>query len=179
MSTFLVLTVIADDKPGIVEKLANTISNAGGNWLESRMAQMAGKFAGILKVAVETENQASLMQALTTLQGSGINVFAEETTTAANDQTSTPTNIVVNVVANDRPGIVSEVSATLAKNHVNVLELTSYCESAEMSAVPTFRAQAIVELSATVEQDSLIDSLEALSDDLMVEISSATESAST
>ena len=175
MSTFLVLTVIADDKPGIVEKLANTISNAGGNWLESRMAQMAGKFAGILKVAVETENQPTLMQALTALQGSGINVFAEETATTADDQTSASVNIVVNVVANDRPGIVSEVSATLAKNHVNVLELTSYCESAEMSAVPTFRAQAIVELPATVEQDSLIDSLEALSDDLMVEISSTTE----
>lgn len=47
MSTFLVLTVIADDKPGIVEQLAATITEHGGNWLESRMAQMAGKFAGI------------------------------------------------------------------------------------------------------------------------------------
>ena len=174
MSTFLVLTVIADDKPGIVEQLASTISAAGGNWLESRMAQMAGKFAGILKVAVEAESQQALTQALTALQSSGITVTAETTATVTHSEI---TSLVVNVVANDRPGIVSEVSSTLAKIHVNVLELTSYCESAEMSAVPTFRAQAIVELPSSLDQDTLIDSLEALSDDLIVEINTATDAA--
>ena len=38
MTNFLVLTVIADDKPGIVEQLSAVIARHGGNWLESRMA---------------------------------------------------------------------------------------------------------------------------------------------
>lgn len=177
MSKFLILTVMAEDKPGVVEQLASTISTAGGNWLESRMAQMAGKFAGILRVEVPVNQSAELIQSLTQLQSSGISVFSE-VTTVATAITSSSDPVVVNVVANDRAGIVSEVSATLARLHINVLELTSYCESAEMSAVPTFRAQAIVELPANIEQDSLIDALEALSDDLMVEISDASEAIS-
>ena len=61
MANFLVLTVIADDKPGIVEQLSATIARNGGNWLESRMAHMAGKFAGILRVAIPAEQSNSLI----------------------------------------------------------------------------------------------------------------------
>ena len=56
MTNFLVLTVISDDKPGVVETLAKTITEHGGNWLECRMSHLAGKFAGILRVSVEIEN---------------------------------------------------------------------------------------------------------------------------
>src|SRR3990167_11495407 len=48
----LVLTVIAQDQPGLVERIAQCISEHGGNWLESRMSRMAGQFAGILRVDV-------------------------------------------------------------------------------------------------------------------------------
>ncbi|HAW24640.1 MAG TPA: glycine cleavage system protein R, partial [Pseudomonas sp.] len=41
----LVLTVIAEDQPGLVECLAKCIAEHGGNWLESRMSRMAGQFA--------------------------------------------------------------------------------------------------------------------------------------
>ena len=54
MNTYLVLTVIADDKPGLVETLAEVIADHKGNWLESSMSQLAGKFAGILRVSVAT-----------------------------------------------------------------------------------------------------------------------------
>lgn len=37
----LVLTVIAQDQPGLVERLAGCVAKHGGNWLESRMARMA------------------------------------------------------------------------------------------------------------------------------------------
>ena len=47
-TTFLVLTVIGDDRPGLVEQLAAAISEHRGNWLESSMAHLAGKFAGIV-----------------------------------------------------------------------------------------------------------------------------------
>ena len=57
MPDFLVLTVIADDKPGIVEKLSSVIADHHGNWLESRMAQMAGKFAGILRISIDSEHR--------------------------------------------------------------------------------------------------------------------------
>ncbi|MCZ7019144.1 glycine cleavage system protein R, partial [Salmonella enterica] len=60
----LVLTVIAADKPGVVERVAHCIAERGGNWLESRMAHMAGQFAGILRVSVPMENRSELVSAL-------------------------------------------------------------------------------------------------------------------
>ena len=56
MTTYLVLTIIGEDRPGIVESLAEIISDYSGNWLESSMSQLAGKFAGILRVSVKKIN---------------------------------------------------------------------------------------------------------------------------
>jgi hypothetical protein len=43
-SASLILTVIGDDRPGLVGELSAVISAHQGNWLESSMAQLAGKF---------------------------------------------------------------------------------------------------------------------------------------
>ena len=48
--TDLVLTLIGPDRPGLVEAVAEVVAAHGGNWLESRMARLAGKFAGILRI---------------------------------------------------------------------------------------------------------------------------------
>lgn len=168
MSTFLVLTVIADDKPGIVEQLSAVIAEQGGNWLESRMSHMAGKFAGILRVSIDESKSNSLVSALASLSSSGIVVNAEHSKDAGEIVSSK--DLTLNLVGNDRPGIVREVSQTLAKLGVNVLELTTNCESAEMSAVPLFRTVAHLRVPQDFESDELTDALEAISNDLMVEI---------
>ncbi len=168
MSTFLVLTVIADDKPGIVEQLSAVIAEQGGNWLESRMSHMAGKFAGILRVSIDESKSNSLVSALRSLSSSGIVINAEHSKDAGEVVSSK--DLTLNLVGNDRPGIVREVSQTLAKLGVNVLELTTNCESAEMSAVALFRTVAHLRVPEDFEADELTDALEAISNDLMVEI---------
>lgn len=168
MSTFLVLTVIADDKPGIVEQLSAVIAEQGGNWLESRMSHMAGKFAGILRVSIDEEKSNTLVSALASLSSSGIVVNAEHSKDAGD--TISSKDLTLNLVGNDRPGIVREVSQTLAKLGVNVLELTTNCESAAMSADPLFRTVAHLRVPQDFESDELTDALEAISNDLMVEI---------
>jgi glycine cleavage system regulatory protein len=62
--TSLILTVIGADRPGLVEALAATIATHQGNWLESRMAHLAGKFAGILRLEVADERADALAAAL-------------------------------------------------------------------------------------------------------------------
>lgn len=168
MSTFLVLTVIADDKPGIVEQLSGVIAEHGGNWLESRMSHMAGKFAGILRVSVDASHSQPLSDALAALSANGLQVTVEHSSEAGDDVSSK--DLTLSLVGNDRPGIVREVSQTLAKMGVNVLELTTNCDSAEMSAVPLFRTLAHLRVPQTFDADQLADALEAISNDLMVEI---------
>jgi predicted amino acid-binding ACT domain protein len=68
MKHYLALTVIANDRPGIVERIADVITRAGGNWLESSMSRLAGKFAGILLVDIAEEGQGALLTALDELR---------------------------------------------------------------------------------------------------------------
>jgi len=168
MSKFLVLTIIADDKPGIVETLAATIADQNGNWLESRMSHMAGKFAGILRISIAAEEANSLQIRLSELASQGINVGVE-VSAEAGDSVATK-DLTLSLVGNDRPGIVKEVSQALAKMGVNVLELTTNCESAPMSADVLFKTEAHLRVPQGFDADGLTDALEAISNDLMVEI---------
>ena len=49
MNTSLVITVIGADRPGIVRMLADRGRAFDANWAESRMASLAGQFAGIIR----------------------------------------------------------------------------------------------------------------------------------
>ena len=72
MPTNLIITVISDDKPGVVEVLADTIRLHQGNWLESRLTQLAGKFAGVIRVQVESTHTEALQASLSALSSKGI-----------------------------------------------------------------------------------------------------------
>jgi len=55
MNKSLVLTLIGPDRPGLVDALAEVVENNGGNWVESRMAHLAGKFAGVLRINIAAD----------------------------------------------------------------------------------------------------------------------------
>ncbi|MEN9457186.1 MAG: hypothetical protein RL210_2705 [Pseudomonadota bacterium] len=172
MSVFLVITVIGDDQPGLVEQLSTTISGHGGNWLESSMSHLAGKFAGILKVAVPEARADELKAALGSL--AQLKVMAE---TAIELPKRGPTRrFALSLVGHDRIGIVREVSQVLAKHEVNVEKLTSHTAPAAMSSEVMFHALAELEASASQDMAQLQRDLEKLSDDLIVDINLQIES---
>ena len=163
----LIVTVFAPDKPGQVEQIAATIANHGGNWLESRMTHMAGQFAGILRVGVPAEAHEQLRGALEGLSKHGIRVqFAE----IGIETSCTWKPISMELVGNDRPGIVRDVTRLLTEQGVNVEQLVTNVEPAPMSSEPLFRANATLGLPLTLSLDVLQKRLETLADDLMVEL---------
>ena len=163
----LILTVIGDDRPGLVEELATAISTHGGNWLESSMAQLSGKFAGIVEVAVPADRIPELRIALTKLNDLKVSA---ETATAAK---SAPggRRLTLNLVGHDRIGIVREVSQVLARHSVNVEDLSTRTSSAPMSAEILFHCEAELTAAPDFNARELKAALEKLSDDLMVDIS--------
>ncbi|MBL4582785.1 MAG: glycine cleavage system protein R [Gammaproteobacteria bacterium] len=167
MTTNLVLTVIADDKPGLVESLSQVIASNSGNWLESSMSQLAGKFAGILRVSVNEEHVDKLIEELNGLS-SEIKLVIEK---AADESAGEPSRTVeLNLVGNDRPGIIKEISAAVSALGINVKRLNTECAPAPMSSDPLFKAKAILEVPEQVALEQLQDKLEQLADDLIVEI---------
>jgi len=166
MTNHLVVTILAEDRPGIVEKIAQTITAHSGNWMESSMNRLAGKFAGILLIEVDAQNNKALQEALTGLSEQGISVIVENSLFHSEHEIP----LCVEIIANDRPCIVGEIAAQLASKHVNLESLETFCESAPMSAGTMFHAHAYIQLPDSLSQTDLTTLLEGLSDDLMVEI---------
>ena len=164
----LVVTVIAPDRPGLVEALANAVAAHQGNWVESRMAHLAGQFAGILRVEVPPTTTDALMAALQSLERQGLHVMVEKDTTDLAAQLEPA--LRMELVGNDRPGIVREVSQALAAQQVNVEEFQTECDTAAMSGGSLFRATARLRLPATLCREDLQASLEKIAHDLMVDI---------
>ena len=163
--TFLVLTVIGDDRPGLVGELSAAIAAHRGNWLESSMSHLAGQFAGIVKVAVPAAQAEALKAAL-------VRLAALKVTAVSAAQKSVPAGrrLKLALVGHDRIGIVREVSQVLAQHAVNVEKLETHTASAPMSAETLFHAQAELLAGAALDTRALKAELERLSDDLMVDI---------
>jgi glycine cleavage system regulatory protein len=168
MKSYLVMTVLGNDRPGLVSSLADTVASHGGNWLESRMARLAGQFAGIVRIECAPDTVDALIHELQTPGRSGLTITAVR---EEEDETIDRRTLVVDVVGNDRPGIVRELSAAVASAGGNIEELTTGLESAPMSGHPMFRAHGIVSIPENTKTEVLIASIECLGGDLTVDVS--------
>lgn len=170
MHVHLVMTVIGQDRPGLVESLATLVAEHGGNWLESRMANLGGQFAGILRIQIPKEHQAALLKALPHLQERGLTVTAQaEAALPPVPQPAAPAwNL--EVVGHDRPGIVRHIARILAGHQVNVEELHTERSCAPMSGEMLFKARARIFPPKHVSQGALRDELQKFAADIVVEL---------
>ena len=163
----LVITVFAPDKPGQVERIAQCIAEHGGNWLDSRMSHLAGQFAGILRLSTPAESHEELIEALQGLSAHDIRVLIAEN---GIEESCTWKPIAMELVGNDRPGIVRDITRLLSEQGVNVERLITQVRPAPMSSELLFHAEAILGVPLTLSLDTLQACLETLADELMVEL---------
>lgn len=167
-NTSLVLTILGPDRPGLVEQIARLVAEHEGNWLESRMAHLAGQFAGILRVEVDAARAESLTQALAGMAKSGL-----ETIVHPDPAASIPSNrplVKLDLLGQDRPGIIRQISGVLAALGVNVEELNTECRAAAETGQPLFHAVADLRLPPDVSEEDLRTALENVAADLMVDL---------
>ncbi|MBM3819033.1 MAG: ACT domain-containing protein [Acidimicrobiia bacterium] len=167
MRTSLILTVIGDDKPGIVEQLSERILETGANWEESRMARLAGKFAGLLQVSVDAARADALEASLRALAPAGLTVVVERSTQSHPAEART---IVLDLIGHDHPGIIRDIARVLAQYQINIEELETGVTSAAMTGEPLFRARASLRVPPGVTVARLRAILEALAGELMVDL---------
>lgn len=168
MSQSIVFTFIGLDKPGLVEKLSNTVSTAGGNWLESRMSQLAGHFTGIARVQISSDKSEALISALQALSGDELTVSIQPDHHA--DKGTDYKIQKLHLLGNDRPGIVKELSSALAAFNINVCDMETQVTSAPMTAEPLFEANAEIEVPSHINMAELSDKLEDIANTLTVDI---------
>lgn len=161
----LVITCIGPDKTGLVDSLSKIIAKHHGNWQVSSLHHLSGFFAGVIEVAVANEHCQNLVNELKTIDGLNCQVEI-----AANNLTEVNTNLVLEITANDRAGIVQEVSSVIHQQNGNLIKLVCAQESAAHSGQDIFKAKAQVDIDDN-SVDDLIEALEQIADDLMVDIS--------
>ncbi len=162
----LVVSLAGPDRPGLVNSLSVRIAAGGGSWLESRLAHLAGTFAGIILVRVPDEGAEALATALSALSDEGLAVSIITGT----ESTPPAEQVTLELLGNDRPGIVREVTQTLRGLGVNIEEFSSSIESAPFTGEDMFRAVARLGLPAGLSAKDVSTALESLTAEFMVDI---------
>lgn len=166
----VILTVMGSDRPGLTQALAAAVKSAGGNWLESHLSRLGGRYVGSVLVELPEAQQAALEAAVQAVDAAGLAV----TLVAAADEGEGEADgkvLALELVGQDRPGIVSEVTAVLAGLHVNIDRFTTSIENGAWSGERLFRAKAELRLPPGVTADDVGGALEAISGEIMVDFS--------
>jgi glycine cleavage system regulatory protein len=169
MQTSVIVSVIGPDRPGLIDRLSSVIVSAGGNWEDSRMLRLAGQFAGMVQVVVAEEALASLESGLSQLEGEGLQARLHRTGWS-DDPSGSGRAFDLEVVGQDRQGIVSAISGALARLGVNVVELATDCGDAPWSGGRIFKTHARLHCPDPLDAGALREAVEAIAHDLMVEL---------
>lgn len=172
MQTSVIVSVIGPDRPGLVDRLSTVIVRAGGNWEGSRMLRLAGQFAGMVQVAVDEASLAGLESGLAELEEAGLQSRLHRAGSPS-DSAGGGRQYELEVVGQDRPGIVNAISGALVRLGVNVLELATDCGNAPWTGERIFRTEATLSAPDSLEASLLLESIEAIAHDLMVDLKPA------
>jgi glycine cleavage system regulatory protein len=162
----LVLTLVGDDRAGLVAAVADVVGAHGGNWENSRLAELAGAFAGLVEVSVPAERADDLARALSRIEG-----LVTVTVPGTAERPAVPsTRVALEVLGNDRPGIVREVTTTLGAHGLSIERMATETRDAAMSGGRLFEASIVAVVPASVDLGRVREELERLATEIQVDL---------
>ena len=168
MTTTMVFTFVGADKPGLVEQLAQTVGQHGGNWLESHLSRLGGLYVGSVRVELAPDSVEALRAAVRAVDAQGLEVRIAPAVEAPD---TTGEAVSFALVGQDRPGIVRQVTAALSGLGVNIETFETRIEAEPYSGAPLFHMEARLRLPPGIPASAVQAALEAISAEIMVDIS--------
>ncbi|KFG90851.1 Amino acid-binding ACT domain protein [Sphingobium herbicidovorans NBRC 16415] len=166
MDRAVILTVVGSDRPGLTRAIAEAVYAAGGNWLESHLSRLGGKYVGSVLVELPEDRLHELEAAVRGIDAMGIKI---DIIAAADAEERSGLSLAIEIVGQDRPGIVREVTSALAKLDVNIDDFLTRIERSAWSGAPLFRANVQIALPTGLSTDEVREALEAISGEIMVD----------
>lgn len=137
MTTYLVITAIGTDRPGIVNDITETIMECGCNLEDSRMSVLGGEFALILQASGNWNTVAKLESLLSAAQNRlGLHIFSKRTEPRKTQKDIMPYS--ADVISIDHPGIVHHLSNFFSNKKINIEELATSTYSGAHTGTPMF-----------------------------------------
>jgi len=169
MTMSLVLTLIGDDRPGIIEALARVLVDHRASWLESHTERLAGKVAGIVHVRVPSEQADALARAVEALGTSGLRVSCER---EAEERREDPARrFLIEISGPDRPGLILDFARVLARHDINVDELHTESQALREGGARMFVASARLAFPREADGDDVRRTLDLVADMLGLDVS--------
>lgn len=166
-----ILSVVGSDRPGLTSALAGAVLAAGGNWLESHLSQLGGLYVGSVLVALAPERLEALREAVGRVDAEGLTVRivpAREGAAAA--AAAAGPLLQLDLVGQDRPGIVNEVTAALGRLGANIETFRTWVVAGAHSGAPMFHMAATLALPAGLAAEAVQAALEDISAEILVDI---------
>ena len=163
----ILISVLGDDKPGLLDGLSEIIASNDGDWIESNMSTVEAKFAGILRVNVPAKNAKKLMKELTSSK-LGLQIACEETAPVTFSDFK---SYNIELIGQNHVGIVNKLSHVLTYElKANVEGIKTEIIDASMSGEQLFKAQINLHLPQSIDERLIKEKLELIADEMMVEI---------
>ncbi len=145
MSEWKMLTLVGEDRPGIVARVTDTLYRSGWTLGEASMIRLGGNFTIMMMVSGEGDVE----QVLAPVTGElGLHLHVVDM--AGGLHRHRVPNLQLRVNGADRAGIVAQVTGVLAENGFNILELESDVAGSEETPIYIMNIQGYTD--ATLEQ---------------------------
>ena len=143
----MVISVMDQDRPGIVAGITEAISRLGGNLSDLRESVLGGWFTMILSAGFPADvTVAQVEQALAAATSSKVSVAMHDG--AAGEAETSEFRYVLTAMAEDRVGLVAAVSRFCCDKGVNILDLASHVEGAQYTMMLLLDLATVADIGA-------------------------------
>lgn len=171
MRNHLVITISGHDRSGIVEEISKLVLEYQGNVEASRMARLGGEFASIMLVSAPEDKLEALREGVRALRENNFKVTTRPTERGQAHKFVGWLPYQVVIKGADHEGIVHHITRHLAGRQINIETMDTDVLQAPMSGAPLFTMTAIVLVPPTLPFQAWRQELEAVGDELGVDVS--------
>jgi len=133
MNKWFMLTLVGEDRPGIVAKLTHALFEGGCNLGEASMMRLGGNFTMMLMVGFEGRTKELNDIVSPVSESLGLHLHVDQIKAALHKHLQP--DVRISVYGADRPGIVSEVTGALAESGLHILDLDSDVAGSQESPI--------------------------------------------
>lgn len=166
MNDLVAVTVIGNDRPGIVAGVTKTLYEAGCNLEDVTSTILRGHFSMVMVVRAAGDVDAEALERALAPVAANLDLIVAARPVAETPVVLEDSTHLVSVYGADHPGIVFRVAEALASLGANVTDLTS-----RVIGTPEQPVYALMLEISTAEPDAVAAALDALRDEIGVEAS--------
>ncbi|QXC56505.1 transcriptional regulator [Vibrio mimicus] len=166
MNNIFIVNFVGKATPATIKRLAAVTHDNGGKWLISKVNFIEDRVAAVIKIELPQENAAAVKEAFESYPGLLVEIEDADHHIHADD-----TVYQIRLDANDRAGIVNEITHLLDRQGISILDMD--CQRVFIAggggiSSSLFTANVAMRLPIDTEIDDVVKELESLSTDTRV-----------